>query len=362
MLFRNLLHNKKLIIFFLLIFSAIVIYFILRVLVFGSDPLIPFVTSILDTYLLLAERFANQLLQWSNSDASITNHTFFFNDVQQYTFKSEVVLKKFAFILILLIWLTSESSTRNKIYYTLLSLITHYLFVSLYLAFGAYQTTSIIFNESMLIVPIGIGNISFISILFLWYLKNKEPILQKLNIFQMNLNLLDTKIRSIYFIACLYIIIIKVLPVYFDFYLWVHFLSKSSQLILGLIGLDSEIEPFYLNGMNGSLHITTGCIGLVTLFLYASVVYLTGNNNKSRLIYITSGLIFLNLVNTLRLVFLFQLVQNVGIDMKEINNFHDIYNYIVYVIIFILWVIWIEKFSDIRKTKNSIYKGILNPK
>ncbi len=138
--------------------------------------------------------------------------------------------------------------------------------------------------------------------------------------------------------------------IYFDFNLWIDFLFKSSQKILALLGHDAVVEPSLLIGNNGSIYMTKGCLGFKTMFLFASIVYLTGNDNKRRWIYIISGLLFLNFVNIIRFVLLFIHIQKHGGYVLAMD-LHDMYNYIIYFIVFVLWVIWFEKFSDIRSFK-----------
>jgi exosortase/archaeosortase family protein len=355
MKFNAILYNRKLKYFFFICFFILVIYLILRVLVFDSDPIIPLATSLLDTYLLLAEKFANQLLQWTGSEASIKNHLVFVSGVQQSGFNPEIVLKKSSLILIFLIWIT-RAPNRSKIFFTLLSIVIHYFFVSYYIAFGIYQTIAGNYDEYIPALPLGIGNITLLSILLIWYKINKTSVLDTFTIVRLDKDLRKKKADAIFAVFYLYIIVVQIVPNFIDFYLWVLLLSKSSQFILGLMGINSSIEPFHLVGTNGSLYINQGCLGLKTMFLFAAIVFLTGNQTKNRLIFITGGLIFLTLVNNLRLVFLFKLVQKFGDDMIKINHFHDLYTYIVYFIIFILWVIWFEKFSYLR------IKGKTEPK
>ena len=88
------------------------------------------------------------------------------------------------------------------------------------------------------------------------------------------------------------------------------------------------------------------CLGFNTMYLFASIVYLTVNDNKRRWIYIISGLLFLNFVNIMRFVLLFIYIQKHGGYVLAIDV-HDMFNYITYSIVFILLVIWFEKFADI---------------
>jgi len=188
------------------------------------------------------------------------------------------------------------------------------------------------------------------TILFIWYLDNKKSILDSLSKLPINTKQLDKKIIEIIIIIYVYIIVIQFLYNYFDFNLWVDFLFKSAQKILSLLGYEAVVKPFLLIGGNGSIYMAKYCLGFRTMFLFAWIVYLTGNDNKIRWFYIISGLLFLNVVNIMRFVFLFIHIQKHGGYVLRVD-LHDMYNYITYFIVFVLWIIWFEKFADIRSFK-----------
>jgi exosortase/archaeosortase family protein len=145
-------------------------------------------------------------------------------------------------------------------------------------------------------------------------------------------------------IIYIYIIGTAFLVEFFDYTLWIHFVFTSAQKILGLMGYEAIVEPFHLVGANGLIYMSKGCLGFQTMLLFAILVFLTGKNNKNRWIYIITGLIFLNLVNIMRFVFLFIYLQKHG-DYTLAMDVHDMYNYITYFIVFILWVVWFEKYA-----------------
>jgi len=90
------------------------------------------------------------------------------------------------------------------------------------------------------------------------------------------------------------------------------------------------------------------CLGLNTMLLFASLVFITGENSLKSWIYILSGLVILNITNIMRLVLLFMHIQKHGTYVGLVD-YHDLYDYVIYGIVFILWVIWFEKFSHFRK-------------
>lgn len=87
------------------------------------------------------------------------------------------------------------------------------------------------------------------------------------------------------------------------------------------------------------------------MLLFASLIYLMGENSWTSWIYILSGLLFLNIANIMRLVLLFMHIQEHG-TYVGIVDYHNLYDYIIYGIVFILWVIWFEKFSHLKILRN----------
>jgi exosortase/archaeosortase family protein len=88
------------------------------------------------------------------------------------------------------------------------------------------------------------------------------------------------------------------------------------------------------------------------MFVFASFVYLTGDKIKAKWKFIIGGLIFLHVVNIIRLTALFMYVQN-NSDLQMAMDHHQIYNIVFYSIIFVLWIIWIEKFVLKKETKKN---------
>ena len=141
----------------------------------------------------------------------------------------------------------------------------------------------------------------------------------------------------------------------FEFTPWVNFLFNSSHEILGWFNVDSVVESQILIGENGSLSMLKSCLGLNTMLLFASLVFIMGENSWTSWIYILFGLVILNIANIIRLVLLFMHLQKHGTYIGLVD-YHDLYDYIIYGIVFILWVIWFEKFSNtgILRKKNTI--------
>jgi exosortase/archaeosortase family protein len=349
---RDIFLSRKTKVFAISILILLFTYIILRFLIFNSDPLIPFLSSVADSYLLLIEKFANLLLIWTGSPVTIQNHIILLNGTQLSGFIPEIMYKKVVIIFLFLFWIT-KTSTSKKICFTVLLIVISFLFVSIYNAVGAHLADNDTdYISSVLSIPHSIGYLFVITILFIWYWYNKESILNSLLKLPISTKLLEKKIINIIIILYLYIIVIQFLYIYFDLNLWIEFLFKSSQKILALFGHNAIVKPSFLIGNNGSIYMEKSCLGFKTMFLFASIVYLTGNDNKRRWIYIISGLLFLNIVNITRFILLFIHIQKHGGYVLAMD-LHNMYNFIIYFIVFVLWIIWFEKFSDIKvKTKS----------
>lgn len=344
----NIRFTRRRRIYIFVIFACILLYVLLRFILFPSDPVIPFISSILDSYLLLIEKFSNKLLLWTNNTTSIHNHKIFINE-QLSEFRSSLVFLKTSFVILLLIWLTKTTAI-SKLIFTIILSTADYLFESIYLAVGVHLSEIEPYDPSVLAIPHSVGNLFLLTLLLIWYSRNKESV--HISISKVNLlnKLIGEKIPVIFILGYVYIIIFQLLLFFFGFYLWTEFLIWSAQNILKFTGAEVNVEPYLLVGKNGSVYITEGCLGFKTMFVFTSLIYLISTIADKRMwIYILTGLLIINIANILRLVFLYLYIQEHGITSAA-YKFHDHFNYLIYFIVFILWVIWIEKVSNIRQT------------
>ncbi len=318
-------------------------YITISLIFFNSDPVISFFTFLGESYLLLFEKFANLLLGWSGSSVVIKDHIVMLNNVQIDGFFPEIRFKKWMILFLFLVWIT-KTSARKKILFSSLLIAVHFLVVSIYLAVGAHLASKEFQDYSLLSIPGTIALLGIITVFFIWYSKNKTVLMTSLSEFKVNTKFFENERRVILMIY-VYVIAAGFLFEFFDYQLWINFLFTSAQKILVLFGEDAFVEPFQLVGANGSIFMSKGCLGFQTMLLFAILVFLTGDNNKLRWIYIISGVLILNLVNIMRFVFLFIYIQNHGANMLAMDV-HDMYNVITYIVVFILWVIWFEKFGN----------------
>ena len=94
------------------------------------------------------------------------------------------------------------------------------------------------------------------------------------------------------------------------------------------------------------------CLGLNTMLLFVSLVFVMSENGWARWIYIVSGLIILNIANILRLVLLFLHIQKHG-TYAGVVDYHNLYDFIIYGIVFVLWVIWFELSRNRKRSRAS---------
>lgn len=336
---------KTFAVFLLLLIAADII---LRLLFFDSDPILTAVYFIFDYYLLLAERFATLLLDLSGSSIIVKDHLSFLDDKQLKDFSPSVLYEKWVLFLLCFFWL-SDTTYRSKLIYTIIIIILDYLFVSVNIALRAYFAQPQFSNNYIIALSMTLGALSMATVLFVWYRRNQESILNSLSRLKIDTDLLKNRFFSVVLITYVAVVTMHFILDSFDFRLWIKFVFTSAQMILGLMGFEAIVEPFLLVGENGSISMAKGCMGYDTMFLFASVVFLTGYG-INRLIYIILGILLLNLANIMRFVLLFIHIQRHG-DYVSAMNLHDIYNLFLYAIVFLLWVLWFYKYSDVKSAR-----------
>ena len=262
-------------------------------------------------------------------------------------FEDETLFKKWELFLLIIFWIT-RSPLKNKVTASLFLIVTDYFLGVIYLTLGPWFLNKGVDYDHFRTIYIFTGSVVNFTFLVVWYRKNKESILEGLSFSWLKKESLEKKIRVLIPLIFLYIILVSFIYHYFEFKYWTHFLFVSAQWILKLIGYAATVSGSYLIGANGTIYMANGCLGFKTMLLFASLVYLTGNDRKSMWCYILGGVLFLNLVNIIRFVLLFIHIQKNGGYVLSID-LHDLYDYIIYTFVFILWVIWFEKFSDLRK-------------
>jgi exosortase/archaeosortase family protein len=228
---------------------------------------------------------------------------------------------------------------------SLIIFLLHFLFTSIDMVLLASMLSPDADNtESAYWVSRTPGVMMIVTSFVVWVLLFREDIYRGLAKFKVDTEFIDRKLPDIFVVIYVYAFIGNFLLGWYDYEGWINFLFQSSQSLLALLNYESIVYNTYLLGENGSIYMEKGCLGFGTMMLFAAVVYLTSEKGPARWVYIFAGLVFLNIINITRFVFLFIHIQkNHGYAMAM--DVHDMYNLILYGVVFVLWVIWFEFFA-----------------
>lgn len=333
----------------------IIIYLVLGFFVLNSDPLFSVIKYFLKTYLALVEKLAYELLHLFVDKADIDNNFVSPDSTGLVDYLAQIRYKKIPFVSLMLIWIT-RTSMRDKGIFTFLLILVHFFINSVYYAITPYVELA---NENTGYLLFGYFHLSSLLILFtclfIWYIWKKAAIIMTLSKYKKSW-LFETKATSVFIAIYIYLIINNFPVDFYNFLPWINYIFLSAKKILDILGYEAMVEPYALVGSNGYIIMHKDCLGIGAMFLFASIVFLTGRNDIKRWIYIIAGVIFLNFVNILRFVFLFIYIQKNPVYDKAMDV-HATYDYIIYSIILIFWILWFEKFSDL-KGKNEKGKQI----
>lgn len=258
-----------------------------------------------------------------------------------YSFEIVVLYKK-VFLVGLILILFTRSRLWVKLVFVLILSMGHVLVVSAYTIHNALFKAAGIQSNVTGIFP-GIAFYLVCIVLGIWYCINRYR-------WEMPQKLLEKKLPDIIILMVVYASLICALEL-FDFRILIQFILGTSKLILHVLGYSVNFTDNVLAGDYGSVSLNRQCLGLVTIFVFAAIVYISTTIKRKALIYILIGVIGLNFLNVLRIVLLFVHLQKNGNYMLTMDN-HDIYNYVIYGIIFILWIVWFEFYYP-RKAKSN---------
>ena len=331
-----------------IIFLFLVLYYLLS----RNHSLVSYLYAINNTYLSIIEKLSNRILSFWGYSVGFSSHKLIVNGIPTDNFIPVTLYKKWIFVLLLIFWVT-KTPIRRKITYSAFLLIISFLLVLAHNILGALLASTVnIENNILMVCSLTFGTSVMLVFFFKWFSDNKNYFIRLLRNLRINTYLIEKKYKTIVFLSFLYVILGFFFLETFHYHAWITFLFRSARNILSLLGYNAVVQPLLLIGDNGSIYMEKYCLGFKTMLLFASIVYLTGDNNKSRWAYIILGILFLNIVNILRFVLLFIHIQNNNGYALSID-LHDLYKYITYTIVFVLWVIWFEKYSDIDTTKNA---------
>jgi exosortase/archaeosortase family protein len=354
---RDAIKRKALIIPIIIVFSLVFIYAALSYFIFDTDPLISFLGRATDTYLIFHEGIANQYLRWAGSGVHVQHHLVMLDGAGYDTVRSGTLMRKWILLLLLIIWL-SPAKLKNKLLFSGIILVLNFIMSPITIAIQAHLSAHGTDMYSYNRISRTWAHLLNMTLLFVWLKNYRQTLWKILSRFRIDSELMERKSTSIVMVSYVYLILGYFILGCFEFTPWVNFLFNSSHKILSWFNIDSVVDSHLLIGEKGSLSMLKSCLGLNTMLLFASLVFITGENNLKSWIYILCGLIILNITNIMRLVLLFMHIQKHGTYVGLVD-YHDLYDYVIYGIVFVLWVIWFEKFSPpwLLRKRNTKHQG-----
>ncbi len=359
------LNNRKIIL-TLAILGILLIakYLIFQVYYTTQDATTLLAETILRPYLNLAEWTANGILTIFFDGVSIRNHKIIFTNDSTFVIANKslidnwirILMLRWTAILLFVFWLPNYS-LKKKIRFTFFLFLTHFFMV----VFGLVTLAglgSLLDNSDQVFIfePHLFGSVALFTLFAIWIKKSKSEIELGLSKLKIELILSEKKINEILVVFLMYILLVNLFIPYINHNFIIKFLLNTTKSFVFLFGYSAIIDGNFLTGPNGgSLFIGNGCLGYVTLFIFASLVYLTRRDNKTAWKYILFGVITLHLINIIRLSFLYIYAQH-NSNAEQIKHHHDIYNIVIYLFILILWIIWFEKYAGLRKVAKKKHK------
>jgi exosortase/archaeosortase family protein len=340
MTIRNMIKRKALIIPFIIVLSLVFIYITLSLLFFDTDPLLGLIGRLTNAYLLIQERIANQYLQWVGTGVQVQNHLVMLEGKSFDAVRTGTLMRKWIALLLLVIWI-SPDSLKKKLLFSGIILVLNFMMSPVTIALQAYLNAQGTDMYSHTRISRTLAHLMNMTLLFVWLRNHREALWRLLSHTRIDVDLIKRKSSSIVLVSYVYLILGYFILGCFEFTPWVNFLFNASHKILSWFNIESVVESQVLIGDEGSLSMLKSCLGLNTMLLFASLIFVMGENGWKSWIYILSGLLLLNIANIMRLVLLFMHIQEHGTYVGLVD-YHDLYDYIIYGMVFLMWVIWFE--------------------
>ena len=305
--------------------------------------------NLIDAYLNFLERIADRLLHFIGSEASIQEHQVYVGTELIVTINNGYLLKKWTLFLLIVCWITPRKVI-HKLVFTGLIMLSNFIGSLIHIGLSAHLTSSFLYTEETTLIGRTPYAFLMLFLFVAWIWRSRKILMQSQLVKKFNLEFVEEKLPEIFIIMFLYALFSNFLLGCFQYSAWINLMFNISAWILNNLNYPAWVESHLLIGENGSIFMAKGCLGFNTMLLYASIIYITGKNTKSKWLFIVAGLIILNITNIIRFVLLFIHIQNHGGYVLKMDV-HDMYNYIIYGIVFLLWIIWFEKYSDLMKQK-----------
>lgn len=128
-----------------------------------------------------------------------------------------------------------------------------------------------------------------------------------------------------------------------------------SKFLLEIMGFTVEIygKTIKIIGSYG-VHLDRGCLGRNTLGLFIGFIFAFPGKQKSKIWFISLGIIIFIFLNVFRIAGL--AITDYCCPEKLDFNHHFVFKIITYISIFFLWVWWVQRYSVFAKTKKKKIK------
>jgi exosortase/archaeosortase family protein len=334
--------TKKRKITFLIAFGLLACIFLLWLL--RRLNYLHFVNDIFQIFLVKELTFDVHIFNWLGYNFQLKGNNVLLDSYNTVAFDIQYLLKKWTMFLFVLV-LVTPTQVSKKIFVSLLILPFYAVVIAFKLFLIIYLCNLGFIQEDARSFGLAISVLIYLSFIVLWLRRNPE-VFNKLVLYtKLSLDYIKKKYKIL--IAFLFLlVVIEILLGLFEFRPWITFLFTASHKILNLFHFDSIVDSFYLLGERGNIYMAKGCLGMRTMMLFAMLIYLTGESIKRKLIFISIGILIINIANILRFVFLFMFIQTHNISELR-YDVHDVFNFVVYTIVFVLLIVWFEWFTDI---------------
>jgi exosortase/archaeosortase family protein len=259
--------------------------------------------------------------------------------------RTGTLMRRWIALLLAMAWLF-PATLRRKLLFSAAVIVLNFMLTPFTIAFQAHLSAQGMDLYSHTRISRTAAHLVNMTLLLGWLSIHRERCWKLLSRLRIDVDLIRRKSTTIVAVSYIYLILGYFVLGCFEFTPWVNFLFHMSSEILFWFNVESVVESQILVGERGSLSMLKSCLGLNTMLLFVSLVYVMSENGWARWIYIVSGLILLNVANILRLVLLFMHIQKHGTYVGVVD-YHNLYDYVIYGIVFVLWVIWFE-ISGIR--------------
>lgn len=350
--FRSIINNTAIRIAAITIIAGGLIYLTLRMTIFEKDPILLLLNSVYNHYLALPEWIANQVFIFQDTGVQIRDHQFVFEQEGIFhtrynrfieNWQSFLMYKRWSALILVLIWV-NYSSIKRRILQSALFMLIHLIAVVLGLLMIGLIGPKMIQNFQLnYFSPTLAGNFVMLLLFSVLLHSNKHVIKFSVEKLGLNINLSNRRMNEVIVLLVFLMLLRDYLIPFIEYRPYVLFLLEVSRSISSVFGYEGYIVGDQLIGADGALALSKHCLGFMTTYLFAAMVYVTRppGNLLFTLKYLLFGVTLIFLSNIARLVLVFIVAQGQN-GYHRASVHHDVYNVGIYILIFGMWVVWFE--------------------